>query len=179
MTTLDEVRAPHNVVAAFGELNEARAAILAVEQSGIDPGMISLLGAWPGEGDAPTGDLLVRTAIGGGIGAVAVGIATTTLTIVTVDSGASITWWGAGLAGMIAGAFLGALIGAYAGTGSSTAWQDTFAADGAGSFVVGVHSEDETDIEVAEGALRGCEPMIMNRFGGERSVVGSAAKADQ
>lgn len=165
MTTLDEVRADHNVVAAFVHLEDARAAIVAVEQTGIDPEMISLLGAWPGADDTPQ-IVLRRAAIGAGIGALAGGALAAVLTLSFAGIDASgMAWWAAGLTGPVAGALLGGILGTYAGTGSSTAWEDTFSADDTGSVVVGVHSNDLADIDYAELALRGREPRAINRFG--------------
>ncbi len=168
MTTLDDVRADHNVVAVFRDVDDARAAILALEQAGLRPDAISLLGAWPGEDEVPR-IVLHRSAIGLGVG-LGVGGVIAAAAALTAPAATPVTWWAAALAGGLVGALLGGLLAAYMGAGSSPAWIDTFAADDRGNVVVGVHSDDRAEVRRGMQVLRSHDPLAVNRFRGRRRV---------
>ncbi|MEX1279437.1 MAG: hypothetical protein AB1Z55_01825 [Acidimicrobiia bacterium] len=164
MTTLGEVRRDHNLVAAYEDAGRAREVILELEQGGVPPRDISLLGAWPVErpSDEPERPRLLgrRVAIAAGIGAVVFGIVGGIVAAVTEV----IPLVFGALAGAGFGALLGVPVGWMRGTGMSEAWQETFSADAEGTVAVGVHDDDAGVIDDAEPVMAATNPKAMNRF---------------
>lgn len=62
------------------------------------------------------------------------------------------------------GAGIGASIGAITHVGLSAAWEQTFEAVKAGNVAVGVHTDDEDEVELATGVIARQDPLIYNRF---------------
>jgi hypothetical protein len=155
--TLADVRRSHNVVGAFADLEAARDAILTLEQAGVAPEAISLLGAWPSQDDHKTPTLMYRKmAYIAVVGAAALGI----IGYVAFDG--SLIW---AIAGAIVGGSVGGLAGWALGMGLSQAWEDTFAVDDAGTFAVGVHSADPEEILRGDSVLHNHGALTVNRFG--------------
>lgn len=155
--TLADVRRTHNVVGAFADLEAAREAILTLEQAGVAPEAISLLGAWPNKDDHKAPTLMYRRMASIAlVGTAALGI----VGYVAFDR--SLIW---AIAGAIVGGSVGGLAGWALGMGLSQAWEDTFAVDDAGTFAVGVHSADPEEILRGDSVLRNHGALAVNRFG--------------
>ena len=158
--TLDDVRRPHNIVGAFGDLLAAREAILALEQSGVDPNAIALLGAWPDQEKQRQPVIMYRritiwailgAALLGGIGFFA------------FDRS-----WVWVMTGVIVGSAVGATVGWALAMGLSQAWEETFMVDAAGTFAVGVHSDDPEEIMRARPVLERHGALATNTFDGHK-----------
>lgn len=163
LKTLDDVRAPFNVVGAYADAEAARAAILELERGGVEPRTISLLGAWPA--DDPEGRerpvLVSRSAVlAGAVGAV-VGALVGYLVGQVVEA-IPLSFALAG--GAFFGVVLGVPVGWVRATGMSRAWRETFAADATGTVAVGVHTGDKASLDLAEQAMAATGPLAMNRF---------------
>jgi outer membrane lipoprotein SlyB len=159
ITTLDDVRAPHNVVAAVGGLPAARKLIVELESAGIDPDRVSLLGAWPAEGRPVAPRRVLNQA---GTGSMIGSLAGAAVTAILARSSGRI----AALAGAVIGAGAGAMLGAARAMGASQAWRQSLIADGAGTVAVGVHSPDSAEVTLGEGIMRQSSPLVVNRFDG-------------
>ncbi len=157
LATLDDVRDDYNVVAAMPDVVAAQALIVDLENSGIDPQRISLLGAWPAA-DQPVGPhVLVRRVVNGAVGGVAAGSMLGAL--------ASSRRRGVSAAvGAASGAIAGAFVGVFLGTGTSAAWQRSLGADGKGTVAVGVHSPDPAEVAKGEQVIHRHDPLSANRF---------------
>lgn len=167
MTKLADVRAPHNIVAAVDSLRSARALIEALEQARIDGAKISLLGAQPtddpaeaapGSLDDPSGEVGKGAAAGAAAGAGA-----------GVLAGISVGVPGLGpvIAGglwALFGAAIGGSVGGFGSMGVSKAWEQSFETVKAGNFAVGVHSDDQEDIETAAAEMAQFALLSVNRF---------------
>lgn len=155
--TLGDVRRNDNVVGAFGDITTAREAIGALEAAGVDPGSISLLGAWPGEGNGSRSPIPFRgqhaTTVAGVVAVGAAGF---------FASNRSPLWTAASA---VVGGSLGAIIGKAMGLGRSEAWSDTYIADSSGNFAVGVHSDDSDEILLGAKVLGDNRALALNRFG--------------
>jgi hypothetical protein len=155
--TLGEVRRRHNVVGAFGDITTAREAIGALEAAGVDPGAISLLGAWPDEGNGSRSPIPLRgrhaTTVAGAVAVGAAGF---------LASNRSPRWTAASA---LLGGSLGAIIGRSLGLGRSEAWSDTYIVDSSGNFAVGVHSDDSDEILLGAQVLGDNRALALNRFG--------------
>lgn len=171
ITALEDVRAPHNVVAAVGGLGEARSLIELLENEGVDPESISLLGAYPAEpgedvaqasADEPGGRaakaVVGGAAVGAGAGAASAAAIGATIGIPGIGPAVAAGIWA------VIGATAGATYKGPASVGVSSAWQHTFEAVRDGNFVVGVHSEAETTVNKAENLMQGFETLGVNRF---------------
>jgi len=155
--TLSDVRRSHNVVGAFADLEAAREAILALEQAGVAPEAISLLGAWPNQDDHQAPTLMYRRmAYIALVGALTLGL---------IGYFAFEGSWIWGLSGAIIGGMIGGISGWALGMGLSQAWEDTFAVDDRGTFAVGVHSADPEEIIRGDAALSNHGALAVNRFG--------------
>ena len=157
ITTLDDVRDSHNVVAAVPDIGSARDLIAELEAADIDPSRVSLLGAWPQQETPPPAQLVTSdSARAAGIGALA-GMAAISLFAHHWRRRITI------LAGVLAG-LAAAFVDAIVRPGSSPAWRQTLVADGAGTVAVGVHSKDPLDVVSGEKVMREHDPLAVNRF---------------
>lgn len=164
MSTLDDVRRDHNLVGAYEDVGRAREAILELEQGGVPPRIISLLGAWPirdpDENRERPRVIGRRSAIAAGIGALVFGVVGAT--VAALIEAIPLVF------GIVGGVGFGILVGIPIGwmraTGMSEAWQETFAADADGTVAVGVHADESDVIDRAEPVMAGTAPMAMNRF---------------
>lgn len=165
-TRLADVRAAHNVVAAFDGLESAREAVLALERAGVAADAVALLGARTDPesnqiDDAPTeADLPVRIVSGAATGAVGAGAigALTALVIPGIGPVLAAGIWA------VAGATAGGVIGGVSGMGGSEAWRQTFTAIESGNVAVGVHSNDPEVVDLGHETLAGLDPLAINRF---------------
>lgn len=167
LTKLDDVRAPHNVVAAVSGLDDARVVIEALEHAGIEAAHISLLGAQKAADDSEVSPEAHEEAgqevEHGSLAGAAVGAGVAGLT------GAAIGIPGVGplVAGglwAVFGASVGAAIGGVSSLGLSRAWEQTFETVKAGNVAVGVHSDDAGEVTSALEVMEGFGPLSMNRF---------------
>lgn len=158
ITRLADVRAPHNVVAAVRDAEEARAAIATLERHGIDGSHIALLGSFPA-GTGPSyrefGRVGKLFALGGGLGALAGGL---------VGALSGIGGAAAGIIWGLFGGLVGAFVMAVASMGMSRAWWQTFPAEHAGTLAVGVHTADAGEADRAERVLASVHPLSAHRF---------------
>jgi hypothetical protein len=166
----------YNVVAEFPDLKSARAAINALSRGTIEADNISMLGpaAEQAAGEATTVGADTRiaqylgTRVGTGTVAGALAGAVAGLLIGGIASGASGVGVSAGvlLAVMLFGAVgFGAIGGFLAGVGSlqmAEPWELTFH-DARGRALVGVHSENPEDVDLASGILEQQNPLEMYR----------------
>jgi hypothetical protein len=167
LTRLEDVRAPHNVVAAVGGLSAARDLIRALERGGVDGAHISLLGAQPaadaGEvspeaSHEPEGDVARGSAGGAAVGA---GMAAVTGAAIGIPGVGPII---AGGLWAVFGAAVGASVGGVSSLGLSKAWDQTFEAVREGNVAVGVHTDDADEIEEAMVVMEASETLSVNRF---------------
>jgi outer membrane lipoprotein SlyB len=169
--------APHNVIASYPDMKHARRAIEALQFAGVDANQISLLGqtaeqaaSWA-EKDTTQADtplvmqILLRAvpwALVGAITGVALGGILAAIGFEYGPVGASATVqiasWG------LFGTIVGALVGAYSAITVSEAWELTFEPVDDGRVLVGVHSDDEKDVESAARILREKEALSVARF---------------
>jgi len=167
-TRLADVRAAHNVVAAFAGLEPAREAVLKLERDGVAADAIALLGARTdpesdeiddprAEADLPT--RVVTGAATGAAGAGAIG-ALSALVIPGIGPVVAAGIWA------VAGATAGGVIGGVSGMGGSEAWRQTFTAVESGNVAVGVHSNDPEVVDRGYEILADLDPLAINRFGG-------------
>ena len=159
ITVLEDVRRPHNVVAAFSSIEAARDAILALERAGIDPATISLLGAAKEDGQVDQPAVKKEAAVGAAAGAAGLGAVGALSAIVIPGVGPIIA---GGLA--LAGAAGGALTGGIGKLGDSQAWRQTFATATEGNVAVGVHSDASDEVTSAHDVLSGMKTLSINRF---------------
>ncbi|CAN5422977.1 hypothetical protein BH18ACT1_BH18ACT1_10300 [soil metagenome] len=177
----------HNVMAVYATVEQARAAVTALERKGIEGGNIELLGAAAEGASEPqtnveqrkadmamTGQVGRRSLVGILIGAVvgAVVIALLTLLIdAIVDIGeASAVLIGGVLGGALIGAFGGLFYGGASGLPVSDAWGETFEAVRQGRTAVAVHSQEPDQVEDAVTALRDTGAERFVRFGADGKV---------
>jgi hypothetical protein len=171
--------AEHNVTAAFPDMDAARRGLGTVEAAGVDSSKVSLIGPRAEqaaeETDTRRRDLestrevgkkavigaAAGTAGGGAVGFLA-GLAAFAIPGVGPVIGTAI--WGATIAGGVAGGAVGGMVGGYSATGVNDAWELTYQEVRRGRVVVGVHSDDPAEVDRAEEALRGLEPLAVNRF---------------
>jgi hypothetical protein len=66
---------------------------------------------------------------------------------------------------------VGGIVGGVSGVGASDAWRETYAAVREERVVVGYHSEDPGDVDVAEKRLREHDPVDLARYGPEGSRI--------
>jgi hypothetical protein len=167
LTRLEEVRAPHNAVAAVDGLASARRMIKALEKRGIEATHISLLGAQKAETGAEASPEAQPQAAEevehGSMKGAVVGAGLAGLT------GAAIGLPGVGplVAGgiwAVFGAGVGASMGGVTSLGLSQAWEQTFESVRAGNVAVGVHSNDQDEVASAVEVMEGLEPLSVNRF---------------
>lgn len=167
LTTLGEVRAPHNAVAAVSGLEAARTMIEALEQAGIEATHISLLGAQkasnasevsPEATDQAGVEVEHGSMTGAAIGAGAAGLTGAAIGIPGVGPLVAGGLWA------IFGAGVGAAVGGVSSLGLSQAWEQTFEAVKEGNVAVGVHSDDEAEVTSALEVMEGLDPLSVNRF---------------
>ncbi len=171
--------APHNIVAAFREMSEARKALDALERGGIDAAEISLLGPAAEEAaehldtrerDAGVaGRVGTRATVGavaggatGGLAGFLAGLAAFAIPGAGPVIGAGV--WAATIGGAVAGGSVGGVIGGYSAVDMTEAYELTYESVRAGRVLVGVHSDEPDDVEKGEEILRKLEPLSINRF---------------
>lgn len=154
---LDDVRRSHNIVGAFTDVAAAREAILGLEQSGVDPNAIALLGAWHDQEQQRQPVIMYRRmAIWAVLGAVLLG----GIGFFTFERS-----WVWVMTGLIVGGAVGATVGWVLAMGLSQAWEETFMVDDVGTFAVGVHSDDPEEILRAKPVLERHGALAINKFG--------------
>jgi hypothetical protein len=171
--------APHNVVAVFPGMPEAREALDALEAAGIDAAEISLLGpaaeeaaeqADTRERDAGmAGRVGKRATMGalaggatGGLAGFLAGLAAFAIPGVGPVIGAGV--WAATIGGAVAGGSVGGVIGGYSAVDMNEAYELTYESVRAGRVLVGVHSEDPAHVDRGEEILRKLDPLSIDRF---------------
>ena len=167
ITRLADVRAPHNVVGAFDGLRSARTVIHELEEAGIEPSHISLLGAQMAETseeiaeeahDPPPTETGRGTAFGAAAGLTVGGVAGLTVGIPGVGPLIAAGLWAA------LGGAIGSTLGGVRSTGLSRAWNQTFEAVREGNVAVGVHSDDPDEVDSAALIMSERGGMSVNRF---------------
>ncbi len=169
----------HNVVAVFPGMQEARAAIDALERGAVDAAEISLLGPAAEEAaehvDTRERDAGVADRVGTGatVGAVAggatgglagflAGLAAFAIPGAGPVLGAGV--WAATIGGAVAGGSVGGVIGGYSAVDMNEAYELTFESVRAGRVLVGVHSEDPDRVGKGEQILRKLHPLGVEHF---------------
>jgi hypothetical protein len=171
--------APHNVVAAYSEMSQARKALDALESGGIDAAEISLLGPAAEEAaehldtrerDAGVaGRVGTRATVGaiaggatGGLAGFLAGLAAFAIPGAGPVIGAGV--WAATIGGAVAGGSVGGVIGGYSAVDMTEAYELTYESVRAGRVLVGVHSDDPDHVDKGEAILRQLEPLSVSRF---------------
>jgi hypothetical protein len=171
--------APHNVVAVFPGMQQAREAIDALERGGIDAAEVSLLGPAAEEAaehldtrdrDAGMAERVgSRATVGavaggatGGLAGFLAGLAAFAIPGVGPVLGAGV--WAATIGGAVAGGSVGGVIGGYSAVDMNEAYELTYESVRAGRVVVGVHSEDPAHVQKGEEILRKLDPLGVDRF---------------
>jgi hypothetical protein len=178
--------AQHNLTAAFPGMEEARAALDALERAGIESSRISLLGPRAEEAaeetDTRSRDLdltkdvgkkvaagaAAGSAVGGAAGFLA-GLAAFAIPGVGPVLGAGV--WAATIGGAAAGASVGGVVAGVGSIDVSEAWELTYQHVREGRVVVGVHSDDADEVGKAAEALQKLEPLSVHRFDPEGRVL--------
>ncbi len=180
----------YNIVATFAGMEDARAAITALERGGIDGVNVSLLGRTRDEAETAVDErerdggavsdvsksAAKGTAAGGGVGAVAGllgGLAAFGIPGVGPFVGSAI--WAATLGGAGLGAAVGGMVGGVSATNQSESWEATYQQSVAsGRVLVGVHSDQRSDIDKARDILTGLNPAAMDEFDANRRPISAA-----
>jgi hypothetical protein len=163
-------------------MEEARAALDALEAAGIESSEISLLGPRAEEAaqdsDTRSRDLeatkdvgkkvaagaAAGSAVGGTAGFLA-GLAAFAIPGVGPVIGAGV--WAATIGGAVAGGSVGGVVAGVRSIDVSEAWELTYQTVREGRVVVGVHSDDEDEARKATEAFQKLEPLSVQRFGPE------------
>lgn len=183
--------AHHNVVAAFETFDEARDALDALRDAGIEDSELSLLGPEhemrPGEGRASETTATTTTgvgraavagvgtgAVGGGALGALTGAAVTAIPGVGLAAGAAALY--AGVAGAAVGHITGGLIGAETGARKSMMWAQSLHPFVArvrreDQVLVGVHTEDPSHAEAAEEVFGDLETVDVVRLEADESFI--------
>jgi hypothetical protein len=168
----------HNVMAVFNNLEEAREAIQALEQHGLEARKVSLVGPGPEEVREETdtaerdsriaGDVGKRAAVGaaaggavGGTAGFLAGAAAFSIPGIGPVIGAGI--WAAALTGAGVGGVIGGVAGGLSGLDMGEAGELTYESLKASRVVVAVHAEDEEEAATAEKVLSG-NPQEIQRY---------------
>lgn len=167
-------RPMREIAALFDGLNEARAAVDALEASGIDGVHISLEGPAVARAasreDTRRRDARVSRYVGfhvgagmvvGGLVGAAIGIA-----IAASLSGSALSVAAAGVGGVVLGGAVGGMIGGVGSIDVTPDWELTFDDISRGNVVVLVSSDDDDEISRATDALREQKPRAVRRLSG-------------
>lgn len=163
--------APHAVVAAVADLEAARLLIEDLEEHGIPPGALALLGAAPeggheaaggGEAESAAFDDVTKSAIAGGaVGAATGGILGSLVTLALPGTGILV----AGGLGAVFGAGVGGAAGGMAvAKYNSDAWSATYETVQLGEVAVGVHHADRSVIDAARQIIDRHHPRTVEEF---------------
>jgi hypothetical protein len=179
MSDQEQRLSEHNVMAVFTGMEEARGAIQALEQHGLEARKISLVGPGPEEAKEETdttdrdsgiaGDVgkraTVGAAAGGAVGGTAgflAGAAAFSIPGVGPVIGAGI--WAAALTGAGVGGVIGGVAGGLSGLDMGEAGELTYESLRARRVVVMVHADEEEEAAAAEKVLAGKGPQEVHRF---------------
>lgn len=163
--------APYAVLASVVDLEAARLLIEDLEEHGIPPGSLALLGAAPeagheaaggGEAESAAFDDVTKSALSGGVGgAAAGGILGSLVTLVVPGAGILV----AGGLGAIFGAGVGGAAGGMAvAKYNSDAWSATYETVQRGEVAVGVHHADQGVVEAAREVIDRHETIRVEHF---------------
>jgi hypothetical protein len=175
-----EQLASHNAIATFSDMESARAALLALENGGIDGNDLSILGRGAAEAATET-DPRERDA--GALSTVAKAGAAGTAAGATGGAlvgliGGALAWgipgigpvvgsalWAATLGGAGVGAAIGGLVTGTAVIGQSEGWADSYHESiRAGQVLVGVHVDGRRQLDKAVGILESKAPLRIDRL---------------
>lgn len=163
--------APHAVLASVADMDQARLLIEDLEEHGIPPGSLALLGAASeagheaaggGEAESSAFDDVTKSALAGGaIGAATGGILGSLVTLAVPGAGILV----AGGLGAVFGAGVGGAAGGMAvAKYNSDAWSATYETVQRGEIAVGVHHADRAVIEAAHEVIDRHEPIRVEQF---------------
>jgi hypothetical protein len=167
MPTQSTPRRPPALIAEFASAEEARAAMEALENRGIDGLEISLLDAPAKARRDPADQRLVHYLGGRVVTGVALGavIGATVFGVAAVVFGALGWPLGAVVATVLTGIALGAILGAFfsfeRGVGLSDSWENTFLDELPKPIRVGVHAVTDSDTARAREALEHHRPLAI------------------
>lgn len=171
-TEQDLAAAPYGVVGSLADLETARVLIQDLEEHGVPPGSIGLLGAVAKDADVPGRESELaesealgqvgRSAIAGGaVGAVVGAVLGALATVILPDLSL--------LAAAGLGAVFGAAVGGAAGgmsvaKYSSPAWQETYQTEEDGRVKVAVHHVEAKVVDAAEEVMRRHPVLAVSRL---------------
>ncbi len=173
ITKLEDVRAPHNIVAAVPDLREARRLIESLGKHGIEASHISLLGAYAPEtgepvDEASTDDPAAQATRGSAVGAaIGAGVGAATAAAFALPGVGPVV---AGGLWALMGGTVGGLVGGASKVALAEAWEHTFQAVRDGNFAVGVHSPDRVEIDRAEPVMEQANTLAINRFDDQKKA---------
>lgn len=170
----------HNVLALFPGMDEARAAVDALERAGVDGTQISMRGGAIRDAgrraDTTRRDIAAtrfvgsRAFAGAAAGALVGGVLGLALGAFAFEIGA-VAFRGAIIGGVLAGGAVGGMLGGVSSVGISPGWELTHERDGGDALVVGVHSATADMVERARDVLEERKPLALDRFDAEgRSI---------
>jgi hypothetical protein len=156
--------------AAFPSMERARRAIDSLERAGVDGGHIHLAGRPAAEAAVDTDTrgpdarvtrlvtkrtarMAVAGSLVGGVGGVLLGFG------LSGDAGL----WAGAIGGVVAGGAVGGVIGAYSSVDMSPAWELTQHPVDGGLVYVTVQADSPDEVQRAEEALKGEEPVRLER----------------
>lgn len=173
----EPVFAPHDVIATFERMTDARRAIQAVQMAGVDASQISLYGPAADEAAADldvrdadarfTGEMWRRTWIGSIVGfvlGVAVGVVGAWWSLRGVGPGTTAVFWAAVVGMAVLGLGTGAATGAASAAQMSRAWELTFHTVAPGAVGVAVHTARVSEARRIEAVLQRHRPIQLERF---------------
>ena len=171
--------AEYNVIAVYPDMGAAGRAMDALERGGVDAVHISLLGRpveeAAGQADTRERDEGVarhvgkRVGIGAAAGTAAGGIAglvagAVAFAIPGVGPVIGVGIWAAVAAGGVAGGAVGGMIGGVSSFDMTEAWELTHQSVREGRVLVGVHSDDRSDVDRGAEILQDQDPVQVSRF---------------
>ncbi|HEX4778240.1 MAG TPA: hypothetical protein VFW74_15795 [Acidimicrobiia bacterium] len=164
-----------DVAARFADMDHARTAIEALENSGVDGGDIILTGTRALEAEsAPTKTgadsravthvfaRTLRAIVLWGVAGIAVGLAVGAIILWVSGSWNAPAWlWVFGILGAFLGGTVGGMVGAERSISDSDAWNLTFQDVGEGSVWVGVRVDDDDHAQQALRVMQRAEPLAV------------------
>ena len=174
--------APYNVVAVLLDMEAARRAVEALEAGGVDSARISLLGPRVEEAardteteqrdEGVTRHVEKRAATGAAVGTVAGGAAgflagLLAFAIPGVGPVVGAGVWAATIGGGVAGGAVGGVAGGVSALPMTREWELTYEPVKEGKVLVGVHSDDEKDVDRGAEILEKLNPIKIDRHDGQ------------
>jgi len=173
----------NNVMATYGEMEQAREAVLALSRAGIEADKVSMIGKDVEEVASDpdtrlrdlevTGEVAKKAALGGATGTVLGGLAGAAAFVIPgVGPAIGTGIWAALAAGGVAGGAVGGMVGGVASIDLNDEWELTFQdALKGGKVLLAVHADGEEQAAQARGILEEHGPEKMEDLDAEGRPV--------